>query len=66
MTTVSQTGYVASNDQQEWTWKETVLFSVQLKDDTVNIKNQSVYIHPRDILAIFLFFCCIKSYSVQA
>lgn len=58
MTIVSWTGYVAWNDEQEWTWKETFLFSVQFKDDAVNIKNQSVYIHLRVIIAIFLFVCC--------
>jgi hypothetical protein len=60
MTIVSWTGYAASNDEQEWTWKETFLFSVQFKDDTVNIKNQSVYIHITDIIAIFLFVCIFK------
>jgi hypothetical protein len=60
MTIVSWTGYAASNDEQEWTWKEAVLFSVQFKDDIVNIKNQSVYIHLTDIIAIFLFVCILK------
>jgi len=59
MTIVSWTGYVPSNGEQERTWKETILFSIQFKDDRVHIKNQSVYIHLTYIIAIFLFVCCI-------